>query len=97
MNHRSLSVLIVLNVVLLAAIALTTSPLPRADAQIGGGSYLMISGDSAQSPEQVVYIMDSRTGNLVGFTVNSASKRVEIIGTRKAGDDLDNGGNVGGR
>ncbi|MBX2853139.1 MAG: hypothetical protein KTR15_15500 [Phycisphaeraceae bacterium] len=91
MNRRSLSVLIVLNVVLLAAIALTLGPVPKAEAQIGGGSFLMIAGSAAQAQQQVIYVMDSRTGNLVGFTVNSANKKVEIIGGRKVADDIKKG------
>jgi hypothetical protein len=91
MNQRSLSVLIVLNVVLLAAIALTLGNVPKAEAQIGGGSFLMIAGSAAQSQQQVIYVMDSRTGNLVGFTVNSANKKVEIIGGRKIAEDIKKG------
>ena len=97
MNRRSLAVLIVLNVVLLAAIALTTSPLPRAEAQLGGGSYLMIAGNSAQSQFQVVYVMDTRTGRVVGFTVNGANKKVEVVGKRAIADDLKGGIGGGGR
>lgn len=88
MNRRSLSVLIVLNVVLLAAIALTLGPVPKAEAQLGGGSYLMIAGSTAQAQQQVVYVMDTRTGRVAGFTVNSANKKVEVIGTREIADDL---------
>lgn len=91
MNQRSLAVLIVLNVVLLAAIALTLGPVPRAEAQIGGGAYLMLSGDTPQAQQQIIYVMDTGTGNLVGFTVNSANKKVEIIGGRKVAEDLKKG------
>jgi len=97
MNQRSLAVLIVLNVVLLAAIALTLSPLPRAEAQLGGGSYLMIAGNTSQAQQQVIYIMDTRTGNVAGFTVNSANKKVEVVGKRAIGDDLKGGVGGGGR
>eukprot|EP00752_Nemacystus_decipiens_P015208 g13541.t1 len=75
MNRRSLSVLIVLNVVLLAAIALTLGPVPKAEAQLGGGSYLMIAGNTTQAQQQVIYVMDTRTGRVAGFTVNSANKK----------------------
>ena len=91
MNRRSLSVLIVLNVVLLAAIALTLGPVPNAQAQLGGGSYLMIAGNTSQAQQQVIYVMDTRTGNVAGFTVNSANKKVEVIGTRAIGKDLKDG------
>ncbi|MFK7790673.1 MAG: hypothetical protein AB8C95_14420 [Phycisphaeraceae bacterium] len=97
MNRRSLSVLIVLNVVLLAAIALTLGPVPQAQAQLGGGSYLMIAGNTSQAQQQVVYVMDTRTGRVAGFTVNSANKKVEIIGTREIAGDLKAGASGGGR
>lgn len=95
MNRRSLSVLIVLNVVLLAAIALTLGPVPKAQAQLGGGSYLMIAGNTSQAQQQVVYVMDTQTGRVAGFTVNSANKKVQVIGTRTVTDDLKRG--TGGR
>ena len=97
MNRRSLSVLIVLNVVLLAAIALTLGPVPKAEAQLGGGSYLMIAGNTSQAQQQVVYIMDTRTGRVAGFTVNSANKKIEIIGTRAIAEDLKRSGTDDGR
>ncbi len=95
MNRRSLSVLIVLNVVLLAAIALTLGPVPKAEAQLGGGSFLMIAGSTTQAQQQVIYVMDTRTGRVAGFTVNSANKKVQVIGSREIADDLKRGG--GGR
>lgn len=96
MTQRSLAVLIVLNVVLLAAIALTFGPVEKAQAQLGGGSYLMLAGETAQSNQmQVVYVMDTRTGRVVGFTVNSATKRLELVGARDLSKDADNLG--GGR
>lgn len=95
MTQRSLAVLIVLNAVLLAAIALTFGPVEKAQAQIGGGSYLMLAGNSANSSQQVVYIMDTRSGRVAAFTVNSANKRVEVVGGREIGDDLNAGGGRG--
>ena len=95
MTKRSLSVLIVLNAVLIAAIALTFGPVPQAKGQIGGGSYLMIAGNTANASQQVVYVMDTRNGRVAGFTVNSANKQVKIIGGREIADDLDAGGNRG--
>lgn len=97
MNRRSLSVLIVLNVVLLAAIALTLGPVPKAEAQLGGGSYLMIAGNTSQAQQQVVYVMDTRTGRIAGFTVNSANKKVQVIGTREIAGDLKRGTGSRGR
>lgn len=89
MTQRSLAVLIVLNAVLLAAIALTFGPVQKAEAvQLGGGSYLMLAGNTTGGSQQVVYIMDTQTGRLAALTVNSGNKRVELVGGRKVGDDL---------
>ena len=94
MNRRSLSVLIVLNVVLLAAIALTLGPVPRAEAQLGGGSYLMIAGSTSQAQQQVIYVMDTHTGRVAGFLLDSATKKVREVGVREIASDLKAG--VGG-
>lgn len=95
MTRRSLSVLIVLNVVLLAAITLTLGPVPQAKAQIGGGSYLMIAGNTTQAPQQVIYVMDTRNGRVAAFTVDSASKRVREVGAREIAKDLEDGAGGG--
>ena len=95
MNRRSLSVLIVLNVVLLAAIALTLGPVPKAEAQLGGGSYLMIAGNTGQAPQQVIYVMDTRTGRVAGFLLDSVTKKVRQVGVREIGKDLKAGAGGG--
>lgn len=92
MTQRSLAVLIVVNAVLLAAIAMTFSPLPKANAQLGGGSYLMIAGSTSQVAQQIVYVMDTRNGRVAAFTVNSANGQVKIVGAREIGEDLKAGG-----
>ena len=92
MTQRSLAVLIVLNAVLLAAIALTFGPIQQANAQIGGGSYLMIAGNTTQAAQQVVYVMDTRNGRVAAFNVNSANKKVEIVGGLEIAQDLQGGG-----
>lgn len=94
MTQRSLSVLIVLNVVLLAAIALTFGPTNKAQAQLGGGGgeYLMLAGNSGGLPQQVIYILDKRSGNLAAITINSANGKVDLVGKRELAKDLKTGG-----
>ncbi len=94
MTQRSLAILIVLNAVLLAAIALTFGPVQKANAlQLGvGSSYLMIAGNTAQAAQQVVYVMDTRNGRVACFTVNSANQKVEIVGAREIAQDLKGAG-----
>ena len=93
MTQRSLAILIVLNAVLLAAIALTFGPVQKANAlQLGGGSYLMIAGNTTQAAQQVIYVMDTGNGRVAAFTINSANQKVEIIGAREIGQDLKGAG-----
>lgn len=91
MTHRALSVLIVLNAVLLAAIGLTMGPTQQAQAQLGGGSYLMLAGSSASISQQIVYVMDTRSGRVAAFTVNSGTNKLEIVGGREIAKDLKGG------
>ena len=99
MTQRTLAVLVVLNAILLAAIALTMSSPQQAQAQIGGGSYLMIAGNNAAIPQQqVIYIMNTTTGQVGAILVNDANGRIDPIGSRQLSTDLTNvGGGRGGR
>ena len=93
MTQRSLAVLIVLNVVLLAAVALTYGPVNRAEAQFGGANYLMIAGNSSQAQQQVVYVMSSNNnGQVAAFTYNSANNQLRPVGRRSVGQDLERAG-----
>ena len=96
MTQRSLAVLIVLNVVLLAAVALTFGPVNRAEAQIGGGNYLMIAGNPGQGQQQVVYVINNR-GTVAAFTVNSANGDVRGVGRRDVARDIQQGAGEGPR
>jgi len=90
MNPRSLAALVLLNVVLLAALIVTTfSPQP-AEAQLGGGGqYLMIAGKSAQRENQaVVYVLNVRTSQIAALLYSSSDNRVEAIDGRDIRQDL---------
>jgi len=91
MTQRSLAVLIVLNVVLLAAIALTYAPVNEAQAQLGGRTYLMLAGNASQAQQQVIYVMDTGTSQVAAFTVNSANREIRPVGRRNIGDDIRGG------
>ena len=86
-----------LNVVLLAAIALTLGPVPKAEAQLGGGSYLMLAGNTGQASQQVIYVMDTRTSRVAAFMVDSATKKVREVGGRDIAKDIKSGIGGGGR
>lgn len=95
MNQRSLSVLVILNAVLVAAIAMTFgAATPQAQAQgIGGGSYLMLAGNTQQRQQQaVVYVMQVNTGRVAAFLVNSANGDVDIVGAREVAADINGDG-----
>lgn len=96
MTQRTLAVLVVLNAVLLAAIALTFSSGTPAQAQIGGGGYLMIAGNDNGIPnQQVIYIMNTGNGRVAALLVDGANGNITPIGGRSIADDLNAGG--GGR
>lgn len=99
MTQRSLAVLVILNAMLIAAIAMTfgaTTQEANAQGIGGGGSYLIIAGNTQQREQQaVVYVMQVNTGRVAAFLVNSANGDVTVVGARNIANDLQEGG--GGR
>lgn len=90
MNRRSLRALIVLNAVLLAAVAVVSfSPSP-AQAQFGNrGNYLMIAGETTANPQQeTIYVMELNSGRIASMTFNSNNNQLTVLGARDAGSDL---------
>lgn len=90
MTQRSLAVLITLNAVLLAAIALTFTPPSKQvqAAQFGGSSYVMLAGNTGQASEQVVYVMDPQEQQLGAFIFNSSTKKARVFTPRNIAKDL---------
>jgi len=99
MTQRSLAVLVILNAVLIAAIAMTfgaTTQEANAQGIGGGGSYLIIAGNTSQRNQQaVIYVMQVNTGRVAAFFVNSGTGDVDVIAARNIATDLEEGG--GGR
>ena len=99
MTQRSLAVLVILNAVLIAAIAMTfgaTTQEANAQGIGGGGSYLIIAGNTQQREQQaVIYVMQVNTGRVAAFLVNSANGNVDVVGARDLARDLN--GDEGGR
>ena len=99
MTRKSLAVLIVVNLVLLAALAISVfSPAPAQAQALGGGSqFMMIAGSSTEGRSQaVVYIVDIRTGRMIAITFNSNNNELELLGFRNISEDV-NAGIGGGR
>ena len=90
MNKRSLSTLIVLNVVLLVALLLVAlSPRP-AEAQLRGRSeYAMISGRvTGLQSKDMIYVVDLNSGWLAALVYESANDRLIPIARYNLSADL---------
>lgn len=96
MTRRSLSMLVVLNAVLLAALSITSFT-PPAQAQFGGGNnFTFISGiATGRDSQDAVYIIDRNTSRMIALMFNSANGQVDLIDGRVVADDAQNAG--GGR
>lgn len=90
MNKRSLAALIVLNVALLAGVAVSLlAPAPAAAQFAGGGQYLMIAGQApGRENQSLVYIIDMRSSAIVTLMVNTANNNVEVIAGRRVAEDM---------
>ena len=90
MNHRSLAALIVLNLALLAALAVTVFTPQPAEAQFGGANqFLMLSGQiTGREQQAVVYIIAIRSGNMVAAIYNGSNKKLDFIARRSVANDM---------
>jgi len=86
MTHRSLAVLIVLNLAL-GGVVLTPKP---AQAQFGASAkYTMISGAvTGRSGQDAVYIVDLTSSRVAPVFYNASSKKIEYFTGRVIIDDL---------
>ena len=82
--------LLALNVALLAVLALLTLG-PKVTAQPAGpgaaGDYIMVGGDVSGQTANAVYVLDQRSGVLVGMVFEQSSRRMKGIGVRNVGVD----------
>lgn len=90
MRKKSLPALIVLNVILLAAVAaLWLIPAPEAQAQLGarGNEYVMISGEVNGRNEDVIYILETTSARMAAVMYMSGTDNFTVIdGTNIAND-----------
>lgn len=98
MNRRSLAALILINAVLFAALAVT-SLTPPAYGQLGlGGNFMMIAGQiRGRNNQNVVYVIDQQSSQMVALIFNSSNNKFEYIGGRRISDDARNAPAGGGR
>ncbi len=92
MNRPTLSLLVTLNVVLLAALALVwhdQQQPAQARAQFGGGgNFTMVAGDIRQGDEDVIYIIDQDNGNIAAIQFNGPRDELRGVGVRDLKADI---------
>lgn len=91
MTPRSLSVLAAINVVLLAALALTVlwpERLVMAQSVSRGGDFAMLTGEPSSGSGQNVFIIDLRSGDLAVLTFSSANNTFNFIDQRSLPEDI---------
>lgn len=89
MNKRSLGALVALNVCLLVALVMVSLTPEKAEAQIGGSSYIMIAGQVVgRQNENAVYIIETSTARMVSILFNGGNKKLEVIAGRELRDDF---------
>lgn len=93
MSRRSLSMLVVLNAVLLAALSVTVFS-PPASAQLGGGNnFTMIAGEvSGRNSQDAVYIIDLNSSRMAAIMFNSANGQIDVLDGRVVSEDAAEGG-----
>ena len=90
MTHRSLVVLIMLNVALLGGLSLTVMNPTPAEAQFGGGrQFTMISGQATGRDNQsVVYIVDLSSSKVAPIFYNGSNKKFQFFRGRTISEDF---------
>lgn len=90
MTHRSLAFLIVLNVGLLAGLALMLARPQAAEAQFGAArTFTMISGAvTGRSNQAAVYVIDLNSSRVAPMFYNANRKRFEYFAGRQISEDM---------
>ena len=93
MNKRSLTALIALNVVLVAALAVVNlAPQPASAQSFVRAQYMMVAGDAVGRPEQVIYIIEVTTGRVAAIIFNGSNNTFDILDGRNLTSDLQGAG-----
>lgn len=93
MTQKTLVVLVVLNLALLVGLVLTGGPQPAARAQFGGGpSFMMIAAQNSVNNRDIIYVMETNSGELRAIQYSSADGRLLAVGQRSVGRDARRGG-----
>ncbi len=97
MTQRSLTMLIVLNAVLLAALSVSVFSPPAAEAQIGGGAnFTMIAGSvTGRSDQDAVYVIDLNTSRMAALIFNSNNNEWVVLDGVTVSEDAARGAGGG--
>lgn len=92
MTKRTLSMLVLINAVLLAAVSAALWPQP-AQAQLGiGGQYQMIAGEvTGRNDQAAIWIIDRRTQRIAALLFNGANQKLDVIAGREITNDVTGG------
>lgn len=96
MDNKSLATLILLNVVLIAGLAVVALTPQPAQAQLRGrGEYTMLSGRTkSRSNADVIYLADLNSGKLAAIIYESQNERLTDLGRFDLSHDLEGAGNA---
>ncbi|MFP4144135.1 MAG: hypothetical protein ACOCTI_01185 [Phycisphaeraceae bacterium] len=97
MNAQTLPTLILLNVILLAALAVALLQAPEAKAQLPRGNrYAMVSGEHPDTEDSdVVYIVNLTTGQVVALSFDYGDQEFEYLTARDIPGDIGAAGRPG--
>ncbi|MHC4995809.1 MAG: hypothetical protein ACYTGQ_12225 [Planctomycetota bacterium] len=92
MKRYNLAGLVVLNIALLAVLALVSFDTPQAEAQLGGmrggNNYVMVSGRVRGSTQDSLYITDVSRGAMLAITYDQNQKNLKALAWRDIGSDF---------
>ena len=89
-TRRSFAGLIAVNIVMLALLAMVTwAPTSSADSNGSAptGDYIMVGGRVTGLTSNGVYVLDQRSGFLIGFKFDLGSKKVKALSVRNVNQD----------
>lgn len=93
-SMRSVSALVMLNLVLLLSLVVLNFSADSASGQLGlRNEYVLIAGDITGKPDQAaVYILELKSQRMVAIAYDSRSRKIIPLGSRVISEDVRAGG-----
>lgn len=89
MTSKTLTALVVLNVVLLVGLLLTGGPQRTAQAQFGGApNFLMIAGEVSVNDRDAIYMFEANSGQLRVIQYSSNDDAITAVAQRNIARDV---------